>query len=536
MTGGDVMKAFEQVRDLTKPLEIKKLNDQLMLLWEKVRNIDTKDIRNGAVTGDKIAIESIDGKHIKPKSISVDRLNATIATVEDLQAIEAFIEDLEAYMAAIQNLQAEFAAIESLVAQKANITDLIAQVGRIDELYTDIASINTILSKDVFVELATAGQIKAGSSIIAEAAIGSAQIANLDVSKLTGGFIDTSRLAVQGSNGLFKIQDNLLQVFSGLVNPYERIAIGDIYSDGSVFGMVVRGADGQTVLFDENGLTDIGFTDGYNKLPNNSLDPGKIDIDKVITRINEDGTEVLLAQKIVLDNETLDVKFTNTINGLQDIISTQGAQISTIAGQIASKVWQTDIETAVDGLETILNHQISEVIIGLEGIESRVSDVEIETSDIGSTISDISTAISQLSNEITLTVKKSDFDTLSKEVEDLSAAISLDAEGLQITLSQIIGRLDDNESVMGDFKAFFEFGMDEEGRPIISLGKSDSQINLELTNEQLSIKNDGATVAYINGQKYYITHGQILKTLQVGVHVIEKYNDKITYVRWVGEN
>ena len=45
---------FQEIID-TSPLGIKRLNDQLRQLWNKSRNMDTKDIRNGAVTGDKIS-------------------------------------------------------------------------------------------------------------------------------------------------------------------------------------------------------------------------------------------------------------------------------------------------------------------------------------------------------------------------------------------------------------------------------------------------------------------------------------------------
>jgi hypothetical protein len=48
------MKEYQEIRD-TSPLGLKMLNDQLRLLWFKAKNTTTKDIRNGAVTLNKLA-------------------------------------------------------------------------------------------------------------------------------------------------------------------------------------------------------------------------------------------------------------------------------------------------------------------------------------------------------------------------------------------------------------------------------------------------------------------------------------------------
>ena len=89
------MKEYQEIRD-TSPLGLKMLNDQLRLLWFKTKNTNTKDIRDGAVTGEKIQIESIDGEHIKPKSITTEHIEADFAMFAYLQAINAIIQQLDA--------------------------------------------------------------------------------------------------------------------------------------------------------------------------------------------------------------------------------------------------------------------------------------------------------------------------------------------------------------------------------------------------------------------------------------------------------
>ena len=249
-----------------------------------------------------------------------------------------------------------------------------------------------------------------------------------------------------GSDGRLKIQDNLLQVFDGATTPFERVALGDVNNDGSVYGLRIRGADGTTILFDENGQTKEGFTDGYNKLDDNSLDPKKIDIQKVVTRINE-GTETIEASKILLDNNTLDVKFSSietTINDHEQTISNHSSQItaldnaiqlkvdtqtyntkmtsidgainlintdlskatsdiSVLQGQIELKVEQTDIDQAINTVDTKIDNKVSEINLSLNSITQRVSSVESSVSTIDDEVTSLETRIQTAEQKITPT-------------------------------------------------------------------------------------------------------------------------------------
>lgn len=60
------------IRDLTSPMTIKNLNDNFSYIWLKVfGNIDTGDILDGAVTGDKIAYNTVTAKNIKTDELIV---------------------------------------------------------------------------------------------------------------------------------------------------------------------------------------------------------------------------------------------------------------------------------------------------------------------------------------------------------------------------------------------------------------------------------------------------------------------------------
>jgi hypothetical protein len=55
-----------------------------------------------------------------------------------------------------------------------------------------------------------------------------------------------------------------------------------------------------------------------------------------------------------------------------------------------------------------------------------------------------------------------------------------------------------------------------------------------LSNEKLSFLDSGSEIAYVSSQKLFITEAEVLNSIKLGNHVIEKYNDEITLIRWVG--
>ncbi len=128
-----------------------------------------------------------------------------------------------------------------------------------------------------------AGTIVAGSTIIANGAIGSAQISKVSADKLDAGVVNTSKVTISGANGNLKLRGNRLQVFEGIgSSQFERVSLGDVNNDGTIYGLRVRGADGNTILYDENGVYREGITDGSinnDKIAGDAnIDGGKLNI------------------------------------------------------------------------------------------------------------------------------------------------------------------------------------------------------------------------------------------------------------------
>ncbi|HJF34503.1 MAG TPA: hypothetical protein K8U79_00570, partial [Clostridium perfringens] len=350
--------------------------------------IGSNDILDGAITEGKI-----DNKYLK--TIKTDVIIAAKADVEELIADKADIKDLNAINATIDNLKAKDANIENLVANKADIADLDAVNANIDILQSDMAQIDTLLAGNITADNIQAGSITAneiasgtitaGSGIIADGAIGNAQISSVDAGKINAGTIDTSKVTVVGPNSNLKISGNRLQVFTGIgSDQFERVSLGDVNGDGSIYGFRVRGVDGETILIDENGVKKEGITDGSitnEKISNNAnIDGSKLDINSVVRNINKDGTEVIQGTKINVNGTNLETKLsiiTQKQTEDSERITQAYSKITANENKINLKVDNQTYQTDKNNINTALNKNTSEISLLKDKIALKVEQTDI---------------------------------------------------------------------------------------------------------------------------------------------------------------
>ena len=231
-----------------------------------------------------------------------------------------------------------------------------------------------------------AGTIVAGSTIIANGAIGSAQISKVSADKLDAGIIDTAKITIAGANGNLKLKGNRLQVFEGIgIEQYERVSLGDVNNDGSVYGLRVRGADGNTILYDENGVYREGITDGSitnDKIGDDAnIDGGKLNIHSVITNINENNTGTIHGTKIDIDGESVTSKVYNIIlnqNEHSESIERQQSEINQNREQIQLKVSNQKYTEDMASMTSKLEKAESDIEILNEGIKLTASKTEVQ--------------------------------------------------------------------------------------------------------------------------------------------------------------
>ena len=391
-------------------------------------------ISDGTVSGDKLENDSITSDHIQSGSIESTHIKAEQILADHIMSNQITTNHLVANSITSDHIQANSIDTKHL---KANtITSDHIQANTINSNHI---SANTITSGHI-----QSGAITAGSGIIAEGAIGNAQISKIDAGKIEAGTIDTSKVTIQGANGHLRLKGNRMQVFQGVGNQAkERVSVGDVNGDGTVYGLRVRGADGQTILLDENGVKSEGITNG--SITNDKINEGanidgaKLNINSVINRINTDGTEVIQGTKVEVDGTNLGVKlseitnkqtsdgerisqaqaqitanqnaiklkvdeqtYTTDKNAMTSKLEKNTSEISTMKGQIALKVEQTDIENAKNELTGMMDNKISsakaELKVTTDGISQKVGKLETTTTTLSGKVDTANTNATSAKN------------------------------------------------------------------------------------------------------------------------------------------
>ncbi|MGU8325339.1 phage tail spike protein [Clostridium perfringens] len=329
--------------------------------------VDNGTLDSNAIEDNSIEIKKIDNFEANVLKVTkldvinanIENLHANKADIQDLHAVTAKIGTLEATKADITQLNAVNADISNLNAIKANITELNAANGKIDVLESKTASIDNLLAGNLTANNFKANSITANSGIIAEGAIGSGQISSLTANKINAGTIDLSLVTVAGPNGRLRLQGNKLQIMDNKDGKlYERIMLGVDSNNNS--SLVLRGADGKTILLNQDGLTKAGITEGFNKIDDNSIDASLIfDKNSMVRNING-ATETIKGTRIQVGDRTLDVELStqkNTITEHSKELSTQKATIQALDNAIKLKV---DTQTFTQS-NTSINSKIDKV-------------------------------------------------------------------------------------------------------------------------------------------------------------------------------
>ena len=392
-------------------------------------------IQDGAINGDKLTNgQIIQGTHIFANSITADHIQAETIDTEHLKADSIDAEKIQANSITSNHIQSNTIETEHL---KANIIQ--SEHIQSNTINSNHISANTITSGHI-----QSGAITVGSGIIADGAIGNAQISKIDAGKIEAGTIDTSKVTIQGANGHLRLKGNRLQVFNGTGNQAkERVSVGDVNGDGTVYGLRVRGADGQTVLLDENGVTNEGITDGSitnEKISDDAnIDGAKLNINSVVSKINEDGTETIQGTKIEVDGTTLNTKLSTITNkqtedsnritqaqsqitantnaiklkvdeqtyqtdktNMTSQMNKNTSEISTMKGQIALKVEQTDINNAKNEINNSVDTKIasakSELKVTTDGISQKVGKLETTTTTLSGKVDTANTNATNAKN------------------------------------------------------------------------------------------------------------------------------------------
>lgn len=356
-------------------------------------SINGGSISDGTISGDKIENDSINSDHISSGSITSTHIKAEQILADHIMSNQITTNHLVAESITSDHIQANTIDTKHL---KANtITSNHIQSNTINSNHI---SANTITSGHI-----QSGAITAGSGIIADGAIGDAQIANLNAGKIKSGRLDTSLVTIQSGSGNMLMSDNTIQINDN--KGTTRVQIGkDAHDD---YNMYVCDANGQ-VMFDATGITDKGIKSPIIRDDMISEDAhingAKIDIESVITKINDSET-LIKTSKIAFDDtgQTLQVAFKelyDTVDQVdQDFTHFKNTELNILQGKISTLIQDTTIEK--DGETYKIKDLYSSIEQTTEGIKTTVGK-KVDKDSVISTINQSAEAVTIDASKINL--------------------------------------------------------------------------------------------------------------------------------------
>ena len=325
------------------------IKEQLTARDADIENLKTSKLDAGIAEITYATIVDLNASNAEINTLKTNKLDAdaakiTYAKIVDLDAANAEIADLKT-----TKLDAGVANITY-----AKITDLDAANAEIGILQSDIADIDTLIFGSATGNVIQTTFSNAVIAQLGNAQIKSAMIESISADKITAGDIITNNVKVRSEDGSLVISDETMQISD---SARVRVQIGkDAIGDYSIN---IWDAEGN-LMFSKGGITDSAIKEAIirNDMVSDTANIAahKLDIDSLFEVING-STNTIKSTKIYLDDEeqTLDVAFkemTTEVTQLGTTVSSQGTQISTIQGQIASKVWQQDIDMSTNDMST----------------------------------------------------------------------------------------------------------------------------------------------------------------------------------------
>lgn len=369
-----------------------------------------------AEAAESLLADYVKTDYLEANYVKVGTLEAEIGHFEDLLAEYASIDYLEANYAKIGDLEAVTGDFEHLLADYATIDYLEANyisAENISSSNIDTGTLNTTLANIVSLLAGDAGigdlqtiNLSSANVNIADATINDAMIASLTASKITAGTIYTNQVAIQSGES-----DDSLWISGSVIQMSDqnrvRVQIGKD-AEGT-YNFYIWDAAGN-LMWNALGVTGSGLNDGIivdkNMADNAAISGSKLNIQSVAEHLMDDGTLVIDSSRVKIDDQTLSAVYTTitqSVTALQNDVSTLTTSFDVVQGQISSKIWMSDIETATDDLGNeiaTLTDQYSDVVQTQNGISAKVAALETTDSSHSAQIAELQVTVDGFSSTV----------------------------------------------------------------------------------------------------------------------------------------
>lgn len=328
-------------------------------------------------------VKKINGDFLTFKSGEFETLKSKQANFE-----EATAQKFTAVTGQVDSINGQFADYKVIVNEE--FTSIHSTIKILD---VESQRVKELLAGNITSENIATGAITAGSGIIAQGAIGDAEISNLSANKIKSGTVDTSLVTIASKDSAITITGNQLMVndTTNAASPINRVILGK-YTNGSAttYGLLIRGKDGKTVMLDGDGVHNAGITNGAvdnNKVADNAnISGNKLDINSVVRSVNG-ATEKIQSTVVQVGDRSLNVYLgeqTNTITEHGESLRTQAASIKAAQDSIKLKLdtqtWNTakeEIDGKISKNTSNLSKATSEITVLQGQITSKVEQTDI---------------------------------------------------------------------------------------------------------------------------------------------------------------
>lgn len=165
-----------------------------------------------------------------------------------------------------------------------------------------------------------------------------------------------------------------------------------------------------------------------------------------------------------------------------------------------------------------------------DDMDHAMSDLQQQVQDTHDAITDeTTTAITDaLGDYVTTSDHEAAVSDLTGQIYSVNSNLT---EQISDTSDKVDSVSDDLQTKYGTITQYMRFGSDG-----LTLGKTNSTLTLQLTNDRISFQNGGAEIAYVTGKKLYITDATFLSSVQIGKFAfIPRENGNMSLIRITSE-
>lgn len=289
-----------------------------ILDWKKSFDVTFSDMT--VANGTRNDFETLLEKQLSSAKNTISKAASSTASSTVSQVVASLIRPyIQIINAKLENAEINNATIKDLTAVSGEFKTILTEYLKTGELEAAVAKIGHLEADSAFIQYLNSRYFTTDIAVIKE---------------LVTGTISTGSVAIKSDNGGLILQDNTIQFFDTSNNC--RVQIGqDAAGD---FNFIIRGADGKTILLDENGLREDAIADGLIK--DKMLAPGSVGADKINwvsagATVDDKGNPIWSSNNIVIDGKSLTVTFQTFTEKIQQNL---GALDSKVENSIQYKL------------------------------------------------------------------------------------------------------------------------------------------------------------------------------------------------------